>query len=82
MELRISVEDRAYMEDLVPPGYQILRITRILHAKWISPPVMRHSCDARCRGDASPLFVDVNAPHPSRKGRLAPLPRAANCLGW
>jgi hypothetical protein len=61
MEPRISVEDRAYVEDLVPPGDQKLRITRILHVKWISPPVMRYSCGARCRGDASPLLVDVHA---------------------
>ena len=62
-----------------PLGYQTLRITRILHVKWIGPPVILHSCDARCRGDASPLLVDVYAraeperrPSPVAPGREPP----------
>jgi hypothetical protein len=30
---RISVEEMAYVEDQVPPGYQMLRRDRILHTK-------------------------------------------------
>jgi hypothetical protein len=43
---RISVEDMAYVEDLVPLGYQKLRITRILHVIWGMPrawPAVRES---------------------------------------
>ena len=80
MELRISVEDRASMEDRAYPwAGQKLRLTLVLHVKWIGPLVMRHSCDARCRGDASPLLVDLHAraeaerpPSPVAPGREAP----------